>query len=287
MKPIPVRQITTAKVDAAHTGRFSVRDIQKILNGKDLVHRLHRHDFFFILSLQKGAGVHEIDFIRYEVEDHSLFIIRPGQVHQLELAVGSTGLLLEFDPFFYRPENTAAIQRWRKAVSRNHCRMEPGEFEKLHSILGNIFYEYESKDEGYLDAIKAQLDLFFITYIRQSEKPQATVKADAAYAQDRFDELLRLLESNIQHVKNASDYAGMLNLSLYQLNAITKAAVGKTVSDLITEQIILEARRYLLATTSQVKEIADILGYEDVSYFIRFFRKHTGHSPEAFRKQFL
>jgi AraC family transcriptional regulator, transcriptional activator of pobA len=62
--------------------------------------------------------------------------------------------------------------------------------------------------------------------------------------------------------------------------------VGKTVSALINEQIILEAKRYLLATHNQVKDIADHLGYEDVSYFIRFFKRHTGHSPEAFRKNF-
>ncbi|HEX8279287.1 MAG TPA: helix-turn-helix domain-containing protein [Segetibacter sp.] len=32
-----------------------------------------------------------------------------------------------------------------------------------------------------------------------------------------------------------------------------------------------------------MNQIADHLGYEDVSYFIRFFKKHTGYSPEAFR----
>ena len=82
---------------------------------------------------------------------------------------------------------------------------------------------------------------------------------------------------------NISD---LLRLSSYQLNAITKASVGKTVSDLINEQIILEAKRYLLATPYQIKDVADHLGYEDVSYFIRFFKKHTGNSPEAFRKNF-
>jgi AraC family transcriptional regulator, transcriptional activator of pobA len=62
--------------------------------------------------------------------------------------------------------------------------------------------------------------------------------------------------------------------------------VGKTVAQLIDEQIILEAKRYLLATPNQVKDIAWDLGYEDVSYFIRFFKKHTGLTPDAFRKNF-
>jgi YesN/AraC family two-component response regulator len=65
-----------------------------------------------------------------------------------------------------------------------------------------------------------------------------------------------------------------------------KTSVGKTVSDLINDQIILEAKRHLIATPAQVKEIADQLGYEDPSYFIRFFKKHTGYSPDTFRKNF-
>jgi AraC family transcriptional regulator, transcriptional activator of pobA len=78
----------------------------------------------------------------------------------------------------------------------------------------------------------------------------------------------------------------MLHLTPYQLNAITKATVGKTGSEVINEHIILESRRHLLATTNQINAIALQLGYEDVSYFIRFFKKHTGHSPESYRQNF-
>jgi AraC-like DNA-binding protein len=75
-----------------------------------------------------------------------------------------------------------------------------------------------------------------------------------------------------------------MNLSPYQLNEITKSSIGRTASELINDHIILQAKRNLLATPNQIKDIADILGYEDVSYFIRFFKKHTGLSPESFRR---
>ena len=75
----------------------------------------------------------------------------------------------------------------------------------------------------------------------------------------------------------------MLNLSTYQLSAITKGVLGKTPSEVINDYIILEAKRYLLGTSDQVNQIAWHLGYEDTSYFIRFFKKHTGFSPDAFR----
>lgn len=288
MKTIPVRHITTTQRERsnARASRFSIRDVQQLLNGGDLVHDLHKHDFFFILALQKGNGLHEIDFMQYPVHDHSVFILRPGQVHRLQLAAGSTGFLVEFDLSFYRLGKTITGQRWRKATGKNYCEVEAARFTKLYSLLAGIFNEFTAKQEGYAEAIKAGLDLFFIEYIRQSRNPENTGKTESSYTQERFEELVFLLEENICRIKSVSQYAGLLNLSSYQLNAITKASAGKTVSDLINEQIILEAKRFLLATASQVKDVAGHLGYEDVSYFIRFFKRHTGHSPEAFRKNF-
>jgi AraC-like DNA-binding protein len=102
----------------------------------------------------------------------------------------------------------------------------------------------------------------------------------------KLEKFLELLETHISTHKQVSHYAGMLNLSTYQLNAITKETLGKTCSQLIDDSLILEAKRYLLATSDQVNQIAYQLGYEDISYFIRFFKKHTRYSPEAFRQNF-
>lgn len=286
MKTIPVRHIASAHTLQSSAGRFSVRDLQQVLNGKNLVHDLHRHDFYFVLAVQNGTGIHEIDFVQYLVQANVVFILRPGQVHKLELAADTTGFLLEFDLSFYQPRNTIAEHRWKKASSKNFCEVEAAKFKKLYTYLASIFDEYSLKQEGYLEAIKANLDLFFLEYIRQSKNPSSIAKSESGYIQERFEELVRLLETNIVRMKNVSDYADLLSLSPYQLNSIAKTSVGKTVSDLINDQIILEAKRHLIATPAQVKEVADQLGYEDPSYFIRFFKKHTGQSPDTFRKNF-
>ncbi len=283
MKKIPVRQINI-KNEPVNIGQFKIRAVTEILKGKDLAHDLHRHDFFFVLALQNGKGNHEIDFTDYEVQNNSIFILRPGQVHQLNLKADSTGFLAEFDTAFYHPKDKLANQRLIRAGNKNFCAFEAGRFKKLHNVLAYMFNEYTAKQEGYIDVIKANLDIFFIEYIRQSENRTEMSKKGATYTQERFDEFMELTSTHITTHKQVSQYADMLSLSNYQLNAITKASVGKPTSELINEQIVLEAKRYLLATPNQVKDIADHLGYEDISYFIRFFKKHTGYSPEAFRK---
>jgi AraC-like DNA-binding protein len=287
MKKIPVRSLTVTKKEPAFAESFSIRDLKALLAGQDMEQELHRHNFFYMLAVQKGSGSHEIDFISYEVGDHLIFFMRPGQVHKLLLKSGSTGFLIQFEEGFYHPRDKTSTQWFKKAGTR--CFHDPGAaaFERLATIMTHMLREYSEKQDGYLDVIKADLDILFIGLQRQSDTLDKFPCNTSPYSQERYEEFLELLDDNITNHKQVAFYTRLMNLSSYQLNEITKSAVGKTASEIINDHIVLEAKRYLLATTNQVKEIADHLGYGDISYFIRFFRKHSGFSPEAFRHNFM
>jgi AraC-like DNA-binding protein len=285
MKNIPIRQIKNSQAASTAAGGFSIREVSELLQGKDLFHAFHRHDYYFVLALKNGVGTHEIDFVPYRVGDNSLFVLRPGQVHQLVLQAGSTGYLLQFNLDFYNPSDQMARQFLRASTQKNFCQLEAQRAGRLFVVLDNLFREYSERQLAYQAAIQANLHLLFIEIVRHRQQAATHSDQQAHYAQQRMDELSELLESHLSKHKQVSDYAGMMNMSAYQLNAITKQVLGKTCSSLINEYVVLEAKRQLLATTNQVSQIADQLGYEDISYFIRFFKKHTGHSPEAFRKQ--
>lgn len=286
MKTIPVRHIADTQKELVNTGRFSIRKIETILNGSDLQHDLHRHDFYFVLLIQSGSGIHEIDFTAHPVTDQTVFVLRPGQVHQLQLKADTKGFLLEFDTEFYHPSDKLSQQRLRKAGNKNFCKFESHQFRKLNFYIANIFEECLDKKEGYRDAVRAGLELFFIEYVRQSDNPESNLLTNSGYAIERLEEFTELMEKNVANQKQIAFYTGKMNLSAYQLNEITKKTIGKTASTLIDEYILLQAKRYLLATSNQVKDIAWDLGYEDPSYFIRFFKKQTGTTPEIFRQNF-
>ncbi len=107
---------------------------------------------------------------------------------------------------------------------------------------------------------------------------------DNTYGQEKLEQFMELVEKNSSTHKQVSQYTGLLNLSSYQLSSITKTLLAKTPSEIINQQIILEAKRQLLATSKQVGQITYYLGYDDPSYFTRFFKRHTGLSPESFRQ---
>jgi AraC family transcriptional regulator, transcriptional activator of pobA len=285
MKKIPVRQINTTR-EPDLSGGFSIRSVEDMLAGNDMVQSLHRHDYFYILALTKGSGKHEIDFTTHQVCDNAVFFMRPGQVHELTLKAGSKGYLMQFNTDFYFPGDKASAQLLRKASNKSLCQLDAARFKKLQAILSYIFEEYVAKQEGYREVIKANLGIFFIELVRHRQNRRDPIANVSPYIQERLEEFLELLETHIADNKQVAQYADKMHLSAYQLNAITKSALGKPCSALINEHIIMESKRNLLATTGQVSEIADHLGYGDVSYFIRFFKKHTGYTPEAFRNNF-
>lgn len=282
MKRIPVRHLK----ESFSEERFRIREIELLTAEKNLVHELHRHDFYFVLFIKKGKGEHEIDFIKYEVDDDVVFFIRPGQVHQLNLEKGTSGFLIQFTSDFYAPKEIPAIQVLRKVSNKNFCKLTVNSIGHIFGLLQFIFIEYTEKKDRYKESIRAYLEILFIAMSRNSSNPRQNPNDAKLYSQERLEELHDLLEKNISTKKQVSQYAEMLNITPYQLNAITKASLQKNVSELINEHIILEAKRMLIATTNQVNQVADMLGFDDPSYFIRFFKKQTGHTPELFRQNY-
>ena len=174
----------------------------------------------------------------------------------------------------------------RKVSHKNHCPLSVEKFSKLLLQLSFIFEEYTQKQDRYKEVITASLEILFIELVRQSKNPKEIKNDGTKYSQEQLEELLELLQKHIVTHKQVTQYAEMMHLTTFQLNKITKETTGSTCSQLINEQIVLEAKRNLLATTNQINQIAFDLGFEDPSYFIRFFKKQTNFSPEAFRKNF-
>ena len=284
MKTIPVRRFGHARTEPNVAEHFGMREIAAILDGQDMVQELHRHDHYLLLALEKGSGSHVVDFEPYPVGDHTIYFMRPGHVHELTLKAGSTGHLMQFKADFHTPSDKATRQAMRKAEQAVYFKLEAGQYAELAPVFGAIFKEHAARQEGCQDVVRAYLSIVFIALARHAREQASETKA-SPYVQERLEELLELIETHVFQNKQVSAYAEMMHLSTFQLNSITKTALDRTCSELINDRIILEAKRYLLATTEQVSGIASQLGYDDVSYFIRFFKKQTGHTPETFRQK--
>ena len=84
--------------------------------------------------------------------------------------------------------------------------------------------------------------------------------------------------------RQVQHYAAQLSVSPNYLNILTRKHLGKTALDLINERVLLEVKRLLLRTDLAISEIAWQSGFNELSYFSRFFKRHTGMTPVQFRE---
>ncbi len=283
-KSIPIRQLAEASDPLSE---FKILNLYKFTSNKELKQRVHRHDFYFVLIVVKGLGKHTIDFTTFTVEPRMVFFMRPGQIHELDLEAGCQGFILEFSEAFV----PRAIENSRYMVysigQNNVFTLNTESFRGVLQSVEKIYEESQNSSLEKNEVIRLHLHLILIELYRQIVEQQLVPEQGKNdFAQEQLYFFLELLEKNISRRKRVSEYAELMNLTPYQLNSITKSELNKSVSTLINEQVLLEAKRHLLTTSNQVNQIALELGFEDVSYFIRFFKKHLGSSPSVFRQNF-
>ncbi len=278
MKEIPIRKLPPSDKKK----NFRIRELKEMFTDGDLKEPLHRHDFYYLLIVESASGVHTIDFDNYTITDQSIFFLRPGQMHKLTLKAKSTGYLLHFKKDFLENSYSKTTALLQTVSFNNQYIVDTIVFKKIKRLLEVILQESKEGIKDYNEAIKANLILLLIQLSREKEVKETT---QISYEQEKLEQFKIVLQNTIKQQKKATVYANELGMSVYQLNAITKKTLGKTSSELINEYIVLEAKRYLLATNYQINQIAYYLGYQDSSYFIRFFKKHTGNSPAIFRQK--
>jgi AraC family transcriptional activator of pobA len=96
-----------------------------------------------------------------------------------------------------------------------------------------------------------------------------------------------LIDTHFGSIRLPKDYAAMLYITPNHLNALCKDLLGVSAGQLIRDRIVLESKRLLSNFELPIGEIARELNFPDSSYFVKFFKKYTGTTPEIFRKRNL
>ncbi len=84
-------------------------------------------------------------------------------------------------------------------------------------------------------------------------------------------------------LRTPAEYAGRLAIQVNHLNKVLNETTGRSTSELISARVLQEARILLKRSDWNISEIAHALGFQEVSHFSNFFKKHTSVSPSAYR----
>ena len=250
---------------------------------------IQRHNYFSMIWAMEGGGKLKADFSEYDFSENSLLCFSPYQPFMLK-ASGLCGVAIHFHPEFF------CIMKHHKEISCNGIlfnniynppitQIDAPSAITLKMVLEQIKTEMQNPALAQYELIVSYLKIFLITASRLKSQQQPQMNDIVADSKEPFilQNLKDAIETHFRTKHSASNYADLLNISAKALAKITKTHFNKTLSEMISERIVIEAKRELYLTNKPVKEIASELGYEDEHYFSRFFKTNAEVSPQLYR----
>ena len=250
----------------------------------------HKHDFYLIVLFTAGTGIHEIDFTSYDITAGSVFLLNPGQTHHWALSDDIDGYIFfhseSFYDLYYTDKKVAEFPFFYTRQNSPHIQLPSSELKTVSEYFQKINYEYPNQHLLRFHKIRSLIDLLYIDLTRlYNHKNEITKTKNNSYF-NKLHLLEKLIDEHFKTEKSPHKYAEQLNISTKHLNRIVQTILNKTTQDLISERIILESKRMLISSKFTLSNIALELGYDDYSYFTRFFKKKTFETPSEFLKKY-
>lgn len=251
---------------------------------------IQRHNYFSLIWVTRGSGTVKADFSEYSFEGSSLFAFSPYQPFMFSKTESIKGIAIHFHPDFF------CIFKHHKEISCNGILfnniytppltiIDESTAATFQMVTEQIKTEMQNPAMAQYELLVSYLKIFLITASRLKAQQEPGSKTTSENKEPFILQNLKdAIEEHFRTKHSASHYADLLHISPKALAKITKSHFNKTLTDLISERIIIEAKRELYLTNKPVKEIASELGYEDEHYFSRFFKTNADISPQLYRE---
>lgn len=252
----------------------------------------HTHNYYLLMLITAGTGLHFIDFKEYPIKKNALYLITPGQVHSMLRDEENEGYDIIFEDYFFcigADSDSTVLEPpfFRNGLTSPFLDLEENDATYIEALMKRMQSEYEgnlpAKWEVLRGLLRILIDKCEKISNRISFKDEAKINRPFSIVHD----FRLLVEKYYKENKQVSFYAQKLNISSNHLTETIREITKETPIENIRRRTILEAKRLLLENDESVKEISFQLGYESTSYFIKVFRTETGLTPSEFRSKIL
>lgn len=233
----------------------------------------HRHFFYAVYWIHEGSGTHVIDFEEYEIRPDRIFFIRPEQVHFLHADAHMRYSAIQFTEDFMMPFSFAFPKRISVLNDMD---------DSVKSRISVLYRQLDAEVSSGLPNSACIVQSELLTLLLELERISLPVH-DAVPVPEILSRYKDLIDKNFRKERQVQAYASELGVSPNYLNVLTRKHLGKSALEMINGRVILEVKRMLIRTDCGVSEIAYCLGFNELSYFTRFFKHHTGVTPLEFR----
>jgi AraC family transcriptional activator of pobA len=253
-------------------------------------------DFYMIGFKKLKSGVIMYGRTKYDHENGSMSFIKPRQVIEFKnLEFDEDGFLLFIHEDFLNGHflyNEIKKYSFFDYETTEALHLSPREEEIVWDLFSKIEAEYTNNTDEYSrDIMLTHIDSI-LKYSQRFYKRQFINRTElSGKTVSKFNDALTAYFSSVflqtRGLPSVNAIASQLNLSSRYLSDLLKQETGKTAIDLIHIYLINEAKNRLKSDDKSISEIAYALGFENLPYFSRLFKRESGISPNQFKKQLI
>lgn len=244
-----------------------------------------RIDFHEILGVTDGTLDHMVDFSEYSAVPGRWLWVRPGQVQQFRNLASASGYVVLFQAGAVDAP-TAALTKLDDPFERTEWPLSPEDAELLQEALMHLAHASQAAS-SVTDAVGARvLEHLLAVLLLQLTYPSLPVGSTAVVDNETFLRFRNAVERNYFRTRSVAVYARRLGYSARTLSRAALNATGFSAKEFIDGRVMLEAKRLLAHGQDPVARIAERLGFDDASNFVKFFSLRAGSTPAAFRQSY-
>ena len=260
-----------------------------------------------ILICRKGKARLNVNYKDWELYEGAVITLFPNDVVELKVdgdckspetengdckspqtANNFQAEILKYNPSLLREASLQLEQTVYSSLRKDRCRQDTPVVTNIINGMFSLLKVYFDQSECTCisQLVLCQLKAFFIGFHEYLQRnPQYRPDEVKSYrVRELFNRFMMLLERDYKISRDVNYYAAQMNISSKYLTNIVNQVTGHTPKTIIGQYVILQLKMHLKRTTQSIKEMAWEFHFADVSFFCRYFKKHTGLTPQQIRE---
>ena len=249
--------------------------------------KIHWHDDIEIIVIKKGQGVVSVDLTSYNVIAGDMVFIFPGQLHSIEQKANFS---MEYENIIFKPSLLKCSgpdlcnESFLKPLFSGKIKIQPVvNQQKISILIDEIDNLRQTKPYGYELSIKA--NLFNISFELINNFGTKEINNEKDKTLEKIKIILTYISENYKNIITVEDIANHCHYSKSHFMKFFKQKMGVSFIQYLNDYRLEVAADMLLASNDNILDIAENIGFENLSYFNRSFKQKYGITPGKYRKK--
>ena len=246
--------------------------------------RPHAHaDLNHIIHIVEGGGAMRVEDAALTFDAPCLLLVPAGMVHGFSWTSESKGSVITISTKYLgrlEEADAALAGLFAAAVA---IPLDPSEAAPFETNAGRLGTELGWASPGHRAAAEAAILDLLVNTLRALGVQNGLNRSAPSRQAELVARFRERVEARFRLREPVAVYATALNTSMTRLRSACAVIARQSPMQILDQRALVEAQRALLYTNLSIAEIAESLGMLDAAYFSRFFSRHTGIPPRAYR----